>query len=90
MMKFDMEGAEYDVLMDLFFSGVFCETVDYVFGAVDYVFGEIHSWVNANLLEQVVNAFNQQKEGLYKSKSIDWMDNESYLWNRIPLPEIAE
>ena len=90
MLKFDMEGAEYDVLMDLFFSGVFCETVDYVFGAVDYVFGEIHSWVNANLLEQVVNAFNQQKEGLYKSKSIDWMDNESYLWNRIPLPEIAE
>ena len=81
MMKFDMEGAEYDVLMDLFFSGVFCETVD-------YAFGETHPWVNVNLLEQVVNAFNQQKEGI--NKSMHWLDDESYLLDGIPLSEIPE
>jgi len=84
VMKFDIEGSEYEVVFDLLFSGLLCDIVD-------YTFGELHPWTTRKkLMEEVIKVFNEQKDGNCKTKRIDLFDDESYIMDGIPLPDVPE
>ena len=83
VMKFDIEGGEYNVLMDLLFSGTFCQTID-------YAFGESHRWIDQESLREVVKAFHKGKHETCKTKKIDFKDSEVYYMDGMPLPDVRK
>jgi FkbM family methyltransferase len=83
VMKFDIEGGEWEVMFDLLFSGILCDVVD-------YSFGELHPWIRHRFIREVFQIFNDQKDGNCKTKSIDILDDEAYHMDGIPLPDVPE
>ena len=96
VMKMDIESAEYRVLPDLWFTGVMCETID-------FVFGEFHGWDISYKDDAITGRgglilSNQEAVGVLRagvklfhsfkdcSSDIIELDDESYLHDGVPLP----
>jgi len=84
VMKFDIEGGEWEVMLDVMFSGILCDIVD-------YSFGELHPWMRAKFMRDMFQIFNADlHDGNCKTKRIDILDDEAYHMDGIPLPDVPE
>jgi len=94
VMKLDVEGMEMSVLPDLLFSGVFCNSFDYVFGESHYQWGFYPMTLRNN-----VTLLNGRESKLYLDSfhtairinphcktRFHEHDDESYLHDGMPLP----
>jgi len=83
VMKYDVEGMEYELLPDLLTTGSLCRSVD-------YAFGEIHPFKvdgrQRRNLNKVLNNFSSHPNKDCKTKKIDTNDDESYHMDEEPLP----
>ena len=96
VMKMDIEGMEYVVLPDLFFSGVACTSIDYIFGEfhsfhteTSHARGSLSLNPSSNeqgiFKKQLLKAFHSVRH--CKTTRFDLIDDESYLHDGIPFPE---
>ena len=83
IMKYDVEGMEYELLPDLLTTRSLCRTVD-------YAFGEIHPFKvdgrQRRNLNKVLNNFSLHPDKNCKTKKIDTIDDETYHMDEEPLP----
>ena len=84
IMKYDVEGMEFDLFPDLLATGALCRNVD-------YAFGEIHpfKWDGGdrrNIKKLQRTLANWKAADKCKTKQIAMIDDETYLFDLFPLP----
>mmetsp|Transcript_4518 Transcript_4518/g.8398 ORF Transcript_4518/g.8398 Transcript_4518/m.8398 type:complete len:352 (+) Transcript_4518:660-1715(+) len=100
VMKMDIESLEFKVLPDIWFTGVLCNTIDYIFGElhdhpIDYEQDKITGKGDLHLgrgesykfLSTVMKCFNSFKG--CKTR-IEELDDESYLDDGMPFPNATD
>ena len=98
--KMDVEGMEFIMLPDLLYSGILCQTVD-------YLFGEFHYWVDfkaepdketkrggyiktkkdTSFLDTLLEGLHSLRNDDCKLKKFDMHDDEAYIMDGAVLPE---
>jgi len=84
LMKFDVEGMEFDLFPDLFTTGSLCRNVDYAFGEIHPFKWDGGSRRKINQLQKTLREWNASDD--CKTKRIDQIDDESYKIDPQPLP----
>ena len=84
LMKFDVEGMEFDLFPDLFTTGSLCRNVDHAFGEIHPFKWDGGSRRKINQLQNTLNKWNASDD--CKTKRIDQIDEERYLIDPQPLP----
>ncbi|KAL9178533.1 hypothetical protein ACHAXT_001871 [Thalassiosira profunda] len=100
VMKMDIESSEYRVLPDLWFTGIMCQTIDFLFGEFhpwdisykdDAITGRgglsLRSEEATGVLRTGVKLFHSFKDC---STDIVELDDESYLHDGMPFPGATE
>lgn len=98
--KMDVEGMEFIMLADLLYSGILCQTVDYLFGEfhhrVDFKAepdketkrgGYIKTKKNTYFLDTLLEGLHSLRNDDCKLKKFDMHDDEAYLTDGAVLPE---